>query len=239
MGKRSVADEIAIQRTYYRDTATRYDDMHVAERGEHDFALAVMLSMISFLDIRSVLDIGSGTGRALLQAKSAYPDLKVSGIEPSPELREIGHVKGLSKNELTDGDAHNLEHADGAFDLVCEYGALHHIPDPKKAVSEMLRVASRAIFISDCNNFGQGGFLTRYVKQALRSFGLWRVADFVKTRGKGYTISEGDGLAYSYSVFSDYPEISRRCKSVHILNTRPSGVNLYRSASHIALLGIK
>jgi hypothetical protein len=103
----------------------------------------------------------------------------------------------------------------------------------------MLRVASKAVFISDSNNFGQGGFLGRTVKQTLRSLRLWPLADFVKTRGKGYLISEGDGLAYSYSVFSNYEQISASCQSVHVLNTVPAGKNPYRSASHVALLGIK
>lgn len=239
MTRASVSAEAAIQRNYYANTATRYDEMHIADKDEHNFALAFMLSMISFLDVRSVLDIGSGTGRALCEIKNAFPDLQVTGIEPSRELRNMGYAKGLSKSELIDGDAQKLSYPDGSFDLVCEYAALHHMPDPDKAVSQMLRVASKAIFISDSNNFGQGGFVTRTVKQTLRALRLWPVADFVKTRGKGYLISEGDGLAYSYSVFSNYNQIVRSCRSVHLLNTAPAGANLYRSAPSVALLGIK
>jgi SAM-dependent methyltransferase len=162
------------------------------------------------------------------------------GIEPSPELRAIGHGKGLSEAELVDGDAQRMSFADGSFDIVCEFGALHHIPDPHQAVSEMLRVASKAIFISDNNNFGAGSALGRAAKQVARAMGLWKLIDFAKTGGKGYTFDPlGDGLAYSYSVFSDYNQIARRCRSVHLLNTVPSGINLYRSAANVALLGIK
>jgi hypothetical protein len=50
---------------------------------------------------------------------------------------------------------------------------------------------------------------------------------------------EGEGLAYSYSVFQDYPSIRRACRSVHIINTTPAGVDPYRSATHVALLGLK
>jgi ubiquinone/menaquinone biosynthesis C-methylase UbiE len=232
-------DAISIQRDYYRKTAGQYDATHVGLDREHDFALAFMSSMIDYLKIGSMLDIGSGTGRALLQIKKAHPHLEISGVEPSSELREIGYAKGLSRNELTDGDAHQLTHADGAFDLVCEFAALHHISNPDKAVSEMLRVAKKAIFISDANNFGQGNFAIRTVKQIIRSMRLWPLADFVKTRGKGYSISEGDGLAYSFSVFDSYREISKCCKSVHIINTVPAGINLYRSAGCVALLGLK
>lgn len=235
----TVSTEVAVQRAYYARTSSQHDSMHIHGQGEHDFALAFMLSMISHLGVRSVLDIGCGTGRALLQVKSAYPDLAAVGVEPSAELRGIGYSKGLSEKELVDGDAQNLLHSDGAFDLVCEFGALHHIPDPDRAVSEMLRVASKAVFISDSNSFGQGGFFNRTAKQLLRSLRLWPVADFIKTRGKGYLISEGDGVAYSYSVFSNYSQIAAGCRSVHVVNTVPAGRNPYRSASHVALLGIK
>jgi ubiquinone/menaquinone biosynthesis C-methylase UbiE len=232
-------DEISIQREYYRQTAAQYDGTHMQSVGEHDFALAFMVSMVGFLGVRSVLDIGSGTGRGILQLKASYPDLKVVGLEPSEALRQVGYTKGLKQEELVDGDAQRLHFADGEFDLVCEFGALHHIPDPHKAVSEMLRVARKAVFISDGNNFGQGGILGRTAKQLLHTLHLWGAADFVKTRGKGYSISKEDGLFYSYSVFSNYPLISQACKSVHLMNSTPAGKNLYRTASHIALLGIK
>jgi ubiquinone/menaquinone biosynthesis C-methylase UbiE len=232
-------DEIAIQRDYYRDTSHRFDDMHLSSKGEHDFALAFMMSMIDFLEIGSVLDVGAGTGRALIPIKKMYPDLTILGVEPSSAQREMGHAKGLSNQELIDGDAQQLAQNDGSFDLVCEFGALHHMKDPAKAVSEMLRVANKAVFISDSNNLGQGSFPSRTVKQLLRSLRLWPLADFIKTRGKGYTFSDGDGLFYSYSVFNNYPEIVRNCKSVHLLNTAPAGANFYRSAPHVALLGIK
>src|SRR6185436_11973411 len=108
---------------------------------------------------------------------------------------------------------------------------LHHVARPAVVVEEMLRVARRAIFISDSNNFGQGSAAARRVKQALDGLGLWGLANLVKTRGKGYSISDGDGLSYSYSVFNDYPLIERHCRSVHVLNTRSApGTDPYRAA---------
>ncbi len=232
-----VKSEVEAQRDYYRRTAASYDHCHVESKGEHDFAAAFLLSMVTHLEIRSVIDLGSGTGRVLLKTKESFPQLKILGVEPAENLRNIGYSKGLSPDELVDGDAQQLSYADGSFDLVCEFGALHHIPEPSKAVSEMLRVSAKAIFISDSNNFGQGSLAGRSLKQALRALGLWQMANFVKTRGKGYSVSEGDGLSYSYSVFSNY---AGRCRGsdrrVHLLNSTSAGINLYRSASHIALL---
>ena len=145
-----------MQRAYYARTAHRYDDMHVHEDDAHGFALRFMISVVEHLGIKSILDIGCGTGRALLEIKREMPNITAVGIEPSSELRKVGHAKGLLEAELIDGDAMNLALSDGSFDLVCEFGALHHMHVPSKAVSEMLRVARRAIFVSDGNNFGQG-----------------------------------------------------------------------------------
>jgi ubiquinone/menaquinone biosynthesis C-methylase UbiE len=228
-----------IQRAYYVATADRYDDMHVHEDDEHSFALRFMLSVIQYFGVHSILDVGCGTGRGLLKIKLEKPGVTVVGIEPSTELRRVGHSKGLLEAELIDGDAMNLDFGDGTFDLVCEFGALHHIPFPSKAVSEMLRVSRNCIFISDCNNFGNGPAVSRLLKQAFNAVSLWPLVYWVKTKGKSYCVSEGDGLAYSYSVFNDYKQIRNKCKSVYLLNTSGCGPNLYRSASHVALLGVK
>lgn len=235
----SPESEVEFQRQYYAQTSAQYDAMHLAENDEHYLALAFLTSILDGLEIRSVLDVGAGTGRVMTFLKQAKPELHVVGIEPSAALREIGYAKGISREALIDGDATDINYADGVFDLVCEFAMLHHIRNPESAVSEMLRVAGKAIFISDSNNFGQGSALVRFAKQLLNSLGLWKIADLIKTRGKGYSISEGDGLAYSYSVFDNYKQIQRECERIHLLNTTDGHFNLYRSASHVALLGRK
>ena len=234
-----VSREAELQRRYYAETAQKYNAMHVHEEDEHYFALGIMVGVIDFLRITSILDIGSGTGRAINQIRKMRPDVLIRGIEPAQELREVAYSQGISPSELTDGNALALQCEDGQFVMVCAFGVLHHIKTPNRAVAEMLRVADKAIFISDSNNFGQGSFLARSIKQAINLFGLWPIANLIKTRGRGYTISEGDGLAYSYSVFMNYAQIKNRCKSVHLFNTTPAGFNFYRTSSHVALLGVK
>ena len=239
MKPESVSEAIELQRAYYARTAACYDETHVKGNVEHGIALQWLIAMADYLKVRSILDVGSGTGRVLFAVKSRLPSVRIVGIEPSAELRRVGTENGLTDGELIDGDAMDLAFADCSFDLVCEFGALHHIPRASKAVSEMLRVARIAVFISDSNNFGHGSRLSRAVKQTLNAAGLWPLADWVKTRGRGYAISEGDGLAYSYSAFNDLPQIRKACASVHLLNTRDSGPNLYREAETVAILGIK
>lgn len=228
-----------IQEQYYSKTANQYDDMHVLHTDkEHMLALELMSAYITFYNIKSVLDIGAGTGRTLLFLKNKFPDIKVLGIEPVKALREEGYKKGLSESELIDGDGNNLSLTDNSYDLVCEYGVLHHVRYPEKVVAEMLRVGAKGIFISDSNNFGQGGLVSRSFKQALNFFGLWNAFNFIRTKGKRYQISQADGLFYSYSVFNNYKLIKSKC-DVLITGIRSQGVNPYRSALHIALLGLK
>jgi SAM-dependent methyltransferase len=236
-GKDNVA--VDIQRKYYAAAAQTYDQMHLCEEHEHTFALRFLIAAAEQFSIHSILDLGSGTGRALSKFKTDLPHVTAVGIEPSAEMRKIGYSKGLAENDLMDGDAMNLAFPDNSFDIVCEFGILHHVPDPGRAIAEMLRVARTAIFISDNNNFGQGGRIARIVKQGLNALGLWKTAYLLRTGGKGYCISEGDGLAYSFSVFSHYRQIANQCQSVHVLNTRGEGPNLYRSATHVALFGVK
>ncbi|MEW6602153.1 MAG: methyltransferase domain-containing protein [Nitrospirota bacterium] len=232
-------DEREIQQKYYSETAETYNLWHVNEHDEHAFALSFLASVVDFLGIKTILDVGAGTGRAVLYIKQKRPEISVIGIEPVKDLRSIGHKSGLSEHELVEGDGTKLKFCDNAFDLVSAFGILHHIKHPEVVVREMLRVGKKAIFISDSNNFGQGSFLSRSMKQFINLIGLWKMADLVKTRGKGYMLSEGDGLSYSYSVFNNYRQIRHGCKRVHILNTMDANINPYRSAAHVALLGIK
>lgn len=232
-------EEIQQQRAYYAATAAKYDAMQLAPQDEHQFALAMLSALIEYHGIKSVLDVGSGTGRALRYLKSRHLGVRFVGIEPVEALRQVGHAAGLSLDELVDGDVNALAFKTGEFDLVCEFAVLHHVPAPAQAIGEMLRVARKAVFISDANNFGQGGWLSRMVKQGINTLGLWALFNYVRTGGRRYSTSEGDGLFYSYSVFNNYNQVRKACPAVHIFNTVPAGANLYRSAPHIALLGLK
>lgn len=229
----------ALQREYYRQTASGYDAAHVLADDQHVPAMAVLSGSLSQYGMTSVLDVGAGTGRVSLELAKLNPDVRCVGIEPVAALREVGHAKGVPPENLIDGDGTRIPFADGSFDLVCCFAVLHHVREPSVVVGEMLRVARRAILISDANNFGQGGALGRAVKQAINAFGLWPLANYVKTRGRGYSVSDGDGLAYSYSVYNNLPQIERTCSKVFVMNTGGGPSSPYRRSTHVALLGLK
>ena len=234
---RATAEE-EIQRAYYARVG--HHAGHGASPDEHRFPLSILLGALDYLDARSVLEVGAGSGSSMAFLKAKRPDLHVAGVEPVPESRELAYQRGIGRQELVEGSVLDLPFPSGSVDVVCALAVLHHVREHGHAVSEMIRVARKAVFISDGNNFGQGGPLVRFVKQMLKAARLWSLADWAKTRGKGYTLSEGDGLAYSYSVFSDYELLAARCRSVHVMNTVPAaGMNPYRTASHVVVLAMK
>ncbi len=197
------------QQEYYAKTAAEYDEAHVRGNPEHNLALRYISAFLQLLSAKTVLDVGCGTGRGLVHIRQYHPRLGVFGIDPVAELLQIGVDKGIPPCALVRGDASCLPFEDGAFDAVMELGMLHHVPRPGIVVSEMLRVAKRAVFISDSNLFGQGRRSARLLKFLFYNAGLWNFLKYVQTGGRGYVLSHGDGLSYSYSAYFQYGMLSQ------------------------------
>lgn len=206
------------QQQYYEATAADYQQMHVAEGDEHYKALSYVATIAPLWGISSFLDVGSGTGRAVeFLHDQGY---EVRGIEPVNALIQQALRRRPSIGQMIQcGQGESLPFADGSFDAVCEFGVLHHVRRPDLVIREMLRVARTAVFISDANRFGQGALPERLLKLSLFKLGLWPAANFLKTGGKVYSYSEGDGLFYSYSVYDSLVQIASWANELCIIPT--------------------
>lgn len=194
-----------IQRRYYADTAAKYDSMH-AHEGSTDPSITKFVSAIMrMLEVRSILDVGTATGRGMRELKDALPGSFVCGVEPVAALvQQAVQSGGTSNGSIICATGEALPFRDASFDAVCEFSILHHAANPNAVVKEMLRVAKKAVFICDSNRFGQGSPAARLIKLALYKSKLWTAYNYLRTGGKGYRITEGDGLAYSYSVYDSF-----------------------------------
>ncbi len=179
--------------------------MHANESAGDANSIEFILAMLRFMNVRSLLDVGSATGRGLPELASGLPGALICGIEPVAGLLRQAIDAGVQRSAaLVNGTGELLPFMDESFDAVCEISMLHHVPNPTAVVREMMRVASKMVIISDVNRFGQGSLPARWFKFILYKVRLWKAFDYVRTRGKRYQISEGDGLFYSYSVYDSY-----------------------------------
>jgi SAM-dependent methyltransferase len=201
----SVRRDVSIQRRYYSDTASSYETMHAHEGAADAFSRDFVHSILRLLNVHSILDVGSATGRGLRDFHDALPGALVCGVEPVAALIQQGRTSGnLSGVSILQASGETLPFPNHTFDAVCEFGTLHHVPDPAAVVREMLRVARKVVVIADSNRFGQGSWPVRLFKLLLYKFGLWRAFNLLRTGGRSYQTSEGDGLFYSYSVYDSY-----------------------------------
>ena len=201
----ALEEAVEIQRRYYTETATNYEKMHEQEGSGDAFNNKYVQAILQMLGAQSVLDVGTATGRGLHTLRAALPGAFICGVEPVDALLGVARRNDvLASGSLVRGTGLALPFADKSFDVVCEFAILHHVPEPDTVVREMLRVARKAVLLSDSNRFGQGSLPVRLAKLAMYKTKIWHAYDWIRTRGKGYMVTEGDGLAYSYSVYDSY-----------------------------------
>ena len=214
--------EVEIQRRYYTDTAAYYDQMHGHEASENPRTFNLLCAMLRLADAKTVLEVGAGTGRWIRRLSEATPALSVYGVEPVTALVDEARKKsGVPESTIIQAVGEQLPFTDGSFDVVLSLGILHHVRQPNLIVREMLRVARRAVIIIDGNRFGQGRWPVRLLKLGLYKTGLWKVANYLKTGGKGYELTEGDGLAYSYSVYDSFDLLANSAEQLIITPSEP------------------
>jgi 2-polyprenyl-3-methyl-5-hydroxy-6-metoxy-1,4-benzoquinol methylase len=106
----------------------------------------VLANMIGRIHDRTILDVGTGTGRAaLLLARGAA---RVTAIDASEEMLAEARRRAaeqLVKVNFLRGDAHHLEFKDRSFDVVVCLRVLMHTPDWRQSLSELCRVADRLV----------------------------------------------------------------------------------------------
>ena len=97
---------------------------------------------------RSVLDVGTGTGRAAIAL--ARRGASVTGVDASAEMLAVAQRQAEAAGvrvTFAREDAHRLPFADRSFDVVVCLRVLMHTPDWRRSLSELCRVAGdRVLF---------------------------------------------------------------------------------------------
>lgn len=90
-------------------------------------------------NVRTLLDVGTGTGDFIPTLKAAFPRAKITGVDPnSASLARAKEAHPDCIFLYMEGE--KMEFADRSFDVVSISMALHHLPDVPKTLLEMQRV---------------------------------------------------------------------------------------------------
>jgi ubiquinone/menaquinone biosynthesis C-methylase UbiE len=128
---------VEIQRTYYTQTADRYDSMHACEGATDQEVLRLVQGFIRMLQIGSLLDVGTATGLGMRPLKEAIPELFVCGVEPVSALIDQGIRQGAASTiSFVRASGDTLPFPDASFDAVCEFAVLHHAQNPSAVVKK-------------------------------------------------------------------------------------------------------
>jgi len=108
----------------------------------------VVASFLGPLEGRTVLDVGTGTGRAALGL--ARRGARVTGVDASPEMLRVAVARAAEAGldaVFDTGDAHRLAFPDRAFHAAVSLRVLMHTPDWRRCLTELCRVsAERVVF---------------------------------------------------------------------------------------------
>jgi SAM-dependent methyltransferase len=130
------------------ETIGTHDGMFSAgdayERFMGGWSRALAPLFVTFAGVRdgaAILDVGSGTGALAAAVRAVAPSSHVIGIDPAAAyiaFAQARHPGDSVRFEV--GDARQLRFPDGSFDRTLSLLVLTFIPDPAKALDEMIRV---------------------------------------------------------------------------------------------------
>ena len=89
----------------------------------------------------AVLDVGLGTGALSFALADALPSIRVTAVDPSDAFVRHAQARGTrDRMRFLVGNAQALELPDDVFDKALSLLVMNFIPDPTKALREMIRV---------------------------------------------------------------------------------------------------
>ncbi|MGV7032293.1 ArsR/SmtB family transcription factor [Methylobacterium symbioticum] len=129
--------------SFFARLAPKWDELRSLHVPEAIVETAV-LETLGRRPIRSLIDLGTGTGRMLgLLAPRAE---RATGLDSSHAMLSVARANlerlGLNRVELRQGDIHAPPFARASFDLVVVHQVLHYLDDPARALREAARLVA-------------------------------------------------------------------------------------------------
>ena len=125
------------ERRFARNVATLRDPNRIAML---ELERVASLALEGLIQPETVLDVGTGSG--IFAEQFAPRGLKVSGMDPNPDMLVVAR-EFVPSGTFKQGVAEKMPFADEEFDLVMMGLVLHETDDPLAALREAHRVAKQ------------------------------------------------------------------------------------------------
>jgi ubiquinone/menaquinone biosynthesis C-methylase UbiE/DNA-binding transcriptional ArsR family regulator len=126
---------------YFRANAGRWDEIRSLQADDRQIE-ARLLGILPPEGMRSLLDVGTGTGR-ILELYGAH-GVEGVGIDLSHDMLSVARANlaraGLSNVYVRQGDMYRLPWSEPSFDAVTFHQVLHFADEPAAAIAEACRV---------------------------------------------------------------------------------------------------
>lgn len=132
---------------------------------------AVLLRFLGQVEDRSILDVGTGTGRAAFLMAAA--GARVTGVDASEEMLAIARERAVLQSgavQFATGDAHALAFPSRSFDIAVSLRVLMHTPRWAICVDQLCRVA-RQLVVLDYPSVRSAALLQSMARKVLHRAG--------------------------------------------------------------------
>ena len=163
---------------------------------------------------RTVLELAAGTG--LIAKNIVNSAAHIEATDASPEMiAEAKRDNRSAKLHFSVQDMFRLPYADGSFDVVIVVNALHIVPEPEKALSEIRRVLKDdSVLVAPTFTHADNAFFGRVKAFFMKLAGFplhseWTSREYLAfLRENGWTVRESAVLTASFPL--TYAECVKR-----------------------------
>jgi ubiquinone/menaquinone biosynthesis C-methylase UbiE len=140
----NIAYRASKNKMYFDEWSKSYDAGRISRWFQ--YTQGMVIRMLALQPGSKVLDVGCGTGHAVLYLASMLSDGKACGIDISAGMIRAAQAKVpealRGQVEFRQADAIAIPYPEGYFDHVICTNSFHHYADPLQALKEMRRVLS-------------------------------------------------------------------------------------------------
>ena len=189
--------------SFWDKNAERYDRFMRKDAAAYERLYELLRPVVRH---RTVLELAAGTG--LIAKNIVNSAAHIEATDASPEMiAEAKRDNRSAKLHFSVQDMFRLPYADGSFDVVIVANALHIVPEPKKALSEIRRVLKDdGVLVAPTFTHADNAFFGKVKAFFMKLAGFplhskWTSREYLAfLRENGWTVRESAVLTASFPL---------------------------------------